>query len=393
MSREDFFEHFPKLLEDASPAGAIEEITPVPDAHVPIMKLEYSGISIDLIFARLQLSSIPLDLDLNDNSLLRGLDETDLRSVNGTRVTDQILELVPQTKTFRHALRAIKLWAQRRAVYANVMGFPGGVAWAMMVARICQLYPKASGSLVVARFFHLMKSWHWPTPVMLKNIEEGPLQVRVWNPKIYPGDGRHLMPIITPAYPSMCATHNITLSTRFIITRELVRADKITTQIFSGEKQWKDLFERHTFFSRDYKYYLSIVSASKTKEAQQIWSGLVQSKVRRLVAGIEQSQAGVKIAHPYTKGFDRVHRCRTDDEKDQILQGSLVYQAKEIKTETTDQANDIKQSVAAQGSAENLEMPVANGQDQEEDGVSTIHTTTFYIGLELQEGELVWIYG
>lgn len=114
VNREDFFEHFPKLLEAASPPGAIEELTPVPDAHVPIMKLEYSGISIDLIFARLQLSTVPASLDLNDNSLLRGLDETDLRSVNGTRVTDEILQLVPQTKTFRHALRAIKLWAQRR---------------------------------------------------------------------------------------------------------------------------------------------------------------------------------------------------------------------------------------------------------------------------------------
>jgi hypothetical protein len=115
VNREDFFEHFPKLLEAASPPGAIEELTPVPDAHVPIMKIEYSGISIDLIFARLQLSSVPANLDLNDNSLLRGLDETDLRSVNGTRVTDEILQLVPQTKTFRHALRAIKLWAQRMA--------------------------------------------------------------------------------------------------------------------------------------------------------------------------------------------------------------------------------------------------------------------------------------
>lgn len=273
-------------------------------------------------------------------------------------------------------------------MYANVMGFPGGVAWAMMVARICQLYPNAAGSLVVARFFHLMKGWRWPTPVMLKNIEEGPLQVRVWNPKIYPGDSRHLMPIITPAYPSMCATHNVTPSTLRIITRELERADKLATQIFSGEKQWKDLFERHTFFSQGYKYYLSVVSASRTKEAQLIWSGLVQSKVRRLVTGIEMSQAGVELAHPFTKGFDRVHRCKTEDERDQILQGSMAFQAPEIKTETTDQVNDIRQSVAAEGNADKLEMPTEDGVKQENgDGLSTIYTTTFYIGIELEKGE------
>lgn len=184
VSRPDFFEHFPALLEQMSPPGAIEELTPVADAFVPIIKLEFSGISIDLIFARLLVASIPVTLDLKDDALLRGLDETDLRCLNGTRVTDEILTLVPQVKTFRHALRAIKLWAKKKAVYSNVMGFPGGVAWAMMVARICQLYPQAPGSAIVGRFFHLMSSWPWPRPILLKTIADGPLQVRVWNPQV-----------------------------------------------------------------------------------------------------------------------------------------------------------------------------------------------------------------
>jgi poly(A) polymerase len=116
VTRDDFFQHFPSILERMSPDGAIEEMTAVPDAHVPIIKLEYSGISIDLIFTRLAMSSVPENLDLRDSSLLRGLDEADLRSINGTRVTDEILTLVPQQKTFRHALRAVKLWAQRKCL-------------------------------------------------------------------------------------------------------------------------------------------------------------------------------------------------------------------------------------------------------------------------------------
>ena len=113
VSRDDFFKYFPTILERMAPPGAIEEMTPVSDAFVPIIKLEFSGISIDLIFACLKVQSVPLTLELKDTSLLRGLDDQDLRSVNGTRVTDEILELVPQQKTFRTALRAIKLWAQR----------------------------------------------------------------------------------------------------------------------------------------------------------------------------------------------------------------------------------------------------------------------------------------
>ena len=119
MVIDDFFAEFPPLLESMAPQGAVEKITPVPDAFVPLIKLELSGISIDLIFARLIVPSIPLNLDLKNNDYLRGLDEKEVRSLNGTRVTDEILELVPQQKTFRLALRAIKLWAQRRRLFGT----------------------------------------------------------------------------------------------------------------------------------------------------------------------------------------------------------------------------------------------------------------------------------
>jgi poly(A) polymerase len=113
VTRDDFFLYFPDLLVKMSPDGAVEESTPVQDAYVPIIKMEYSGISIDLIFVHLAIQSVSPTVDLTDNTLLRGLDDTDLRSINGVRVTDEILQLVPNTKAFRQALRAVKLWAQR----------------------------------------------------------------------------------------------------------------------------------------------------------------------------------------------------------------------------------------------------------------------------------------
>jgi poly(A) polymerase len=189
VSRDDFFKYFPDLLVEMSPPGAITDLTPVVDSFVPIIKFEYSGISIDLIFSRLAtVSQVPPSLDLQDNNLIKGLDDTDLRSVNGTRVTDAILHLVPQPAIFRTALRGIKLWAQRRAIYANIMGFPGGVAWAMLVARVCQLYPKATSATIILKFFRIMEKWQWPMPVLLKNIEQPPhgAQIRVWNPRVSP---------------------------------------------------------------------------------------------------------------------------------------------------------------------------------------------------------------
>ncbi|KAI5305531.1 hypothetical protein KEM56_004154 [Ascosphaera pollenicola] len=387
---EDFFEDFPPILEQMSPPGAIEKLTPVPDAFVPLIKIEFSGISIDLIFARLHLHSIPLNLDLKNTDLLRGLDEKEIRSVNGTRVTDEILELVPQQKTFRLALRAIKLWAQRRAIYSNVVGFPGGVAWAMLVARVCQLYPQATGSVIVGRFFRIMNQWQWPQPVLLKPIEDGPLHMKVWNPKAYTSDRFHLMPIITPAYPSMCATHNVSQSTMTVILRELKRGENIVQRIFDKNLTWHDLFTKHTFFTRDYKYYLSITSSSTTKEAQAVWSGLVESKLRHLVGALDRKPI-IYIAHPFPKGFERVHICRTKEEVLEVKSGSMKYKEINSTTETTDTTNDPKHANAAQGATDSGITAMATGGDQpvtEEksmaDNPMRLYTTTYYIGLEIK---------
>jgi poly(A) polymerase len=80
--------------------------------------------------AQLNLSSIPDDLELLDDNLLKDLDDRCVRSLNGSplvstmflllmneigsRVTDEILRLVPNISTFRIALRCIKLWAKRK---------------------------------------------------------------------------------------------------------------------------------------------------------------------------------------------------------------------------------------------------------------------------------------
>jgi len=84
----------------------------IPDAYVPVLKLEFEGIEMDLLFSRLALVVIPGNLNLLDVSLLRNLDPRSVRSLNGCRVTDAILSLVPIQESFRQALRAVKLWAK-----------------------------------------------------------------------------------------------------------------------------------------------------------------------------------------------------------------------------------------------------------------------------------------
>ncbi|CAM1502807.1 Fc.00g075830.m01.CDS01 [Cosmosporella sp. VM-42] len=402
VTREDYFKHFPSMLVSMAPPGAITDLTAVTDAFVPIIKFEYSGISIDLIFSRIIQKQLSPDQELKDSNLLRGLDEAELRSLNGTRVTDEILALVPELGTFKIALRAIKLWAQRRAVYANIMGFPGGVAWAMLVARVCQLYPKASTAVIVNKFFHIILRWPWPQPVLLKPIESGPLPVRVWNPKVYKGDSFHLMPVITPAYPSMCATFNITRSSMTVIKRELQRALNLTESIMLNKRPWSDLFVKHTFFTAGYKYYISVISASKNKESHKIWSGYVESKVRMLVQKLE-SHPSIALAHAFNKGYDRQHRCHNDGDIEKVQEGCLDFLATEtVKSEVKDEPV-IKPDPDSDGSVENVptvKPELDSGEDikdipyinAETDGTgkaepTKVFTSTHYIGLELVEGK------
>ncbi|KZP13435.1 polymerase [Athelia psychrophila] len=348
--REDFFEVFEPMVKELE---GCTEVSGVSEAFVPVIKAKIQGIPLDFTMARLALSSIPDDLVLKDDNLLRNLDERCVRSLNGSRVTDEILRVVPNVQVFRDSLRCIKLWANRRAIYSNVNGFLGGVAWAMLVARICQLYPNAIAGAIVSRFFIIMYQWTWPQPVLLKQIEEGPLQVRVWNPKLYPADRSHRMPIITPAYPAMCATHNVTASTQMIMTEEFKKGADIVDKVIVGTAEWSELFQKHDFFHK-YRYYLQVIASTGSADLQLKWSGTVESRMRQLVMKLEYVDSLI-LAHPFIKGFEQISHCLTDEEVRAVAQG-----------ENYDSINKRKK--------EDIEG---------KEGASTVHSSTFYIGLAI----------
>ncbi|KAL9539544.1 hypothetical protein MBANPS3_010198 [Mucor bainieri] len=361
-------EHFFTIMYDMLKARPeVTEIAAVPDAYVPVIKMHFSGIPIDFICARLAIARVPDDLELADNNILKSLDERCVRSLNGSRVTDDILRLVPNVATFRIALRTIKLWAKCRGIYSNVMGFLGGVAWAMLIARICQLYPNSCAASIVQRFFSIMSRWKWPQPVLLRPLEDGPLQVRVWNPKLYPADRSHRMPIITPAYPSMCATHNVTESTRTIMMNEFRLGVDIAERVMIGNGQWKDLFTKVKFFDA-YKHYLQITSSSESSESQLVWSGLVEAKLRQLVLKLEVVEM-INLAHPYVKGIDKVHYCLTSEEAAIVTKGGDLP-GRSIRVEEGSLEMNHTESLKQQGLV----------TEENEKDIKRIFSTTFYIG-------------
>lgn len=179
----------------------------------------------------------------------------------------------------------------------------------------------------------------------------------------------------------MCATHNVSASTKSVILRELNRAGDIVDKIFLGQLQWSDLFTRHTFFSQDYKYYLSITASSTSKEAQLVWSGLVESKLRHLVGALDR-KSSIETAHPFPKGFERSHTFNGLKELEAVKSGSTQFQTEGTKTETTDTTNDPNHTAAAQNGGGNLTVPQT--QQKNEENSHVLYTTTYYIGLELK---------
>lgn len=305
---EDFFIELYEMLAEMA---EVTELHPIPDAHVPVMKFKFNGISIDLLYAKLSLWVIPEDLDISQDSILRNADEQTVRSLNGCRVTDQILRLVPNIQNFRTTLRCMKLWAKRRGVYSNVAGFLGGVNWALLVARICQLYPNALPSMLVCRFFRVYTQWRWPNPVMLCAIEEGPLGLPVWDPRKNPRDRLHQMPIITPAYPCMNSSYNVSSSTLRVMTEEFQRSNQICEELELNKVGWNILFEPYPFFEA-YKNYLEIDISAEGADDLRKWKGWIESRLRLLTLKIERQTFGMLQCHPHPDDFSdpqRPHHC------------------------------------------------------------------------------------
>jgi poly(A) polymerase Pap1 len=83
VKREDFFDVYPAVLRKIAP-DSVSSLTAVPDSFVPIIKLVFNDIDIDLIFVSIaSLHTIPLGLELKDNKLLDSLDQPGVRAITG----------------------------------------------------------------------------------------------------------------------------------------------------------------------------------------------------------------------------------------------------------------------------------------------------------------------
>lgn len=306
--REELYEEMIKQLEKIKNEKEITQIFPVRDAYVPIIKIIIKEIPIDILVARVSFKTIGKNFNLKDDNVLRNCCDKCILSLNGCRVTDGIFELLPKElnpEDFKLTLRAIKLWAKKRGIYSNQMGYPGGVAWAILVAKICQLYPKCKANILIRKFFETYSEWNWEKPVKINEVREDVgfnCPIKVW--KKDEKSNHCPFYIITPAFPAQNTNYNTNQITKTVMIEEFTLFKEYTKKIKINENSeytWKGLFQEINIFN-EYKYFLQIDILANKKDAFKSWQGLVDSQLRKLIgAFIEFPQIKLR---PFSIGYD-----------------------------------------------------------------------------------------
>lgn len=409
VTHEDFFSSFAATLEHTD---GVTHLAPVPNAYVPLISLSYLGVSMDLLFARLPMSCVESHQEIDSDHMLVGVHAASMKSLNAPRVSSMLLCLVPKRRVFRIVLRAVRTWARRRGIYSAKLGYLGGISWAILVAFVCQMYPDAEPAKVFLRFFQVMSEWQWPQPVMLNVIYDAGLGFEMWDPRQNLYDRSHIMPIITPAYPHMNSSVQVSQSTFSVIYEEFWRARYLAeaaagvpsalapatsdvvvdsvdpTSAFASlygnateasaaplsfdvarpaACPWEKLFEASNFFIR-YDTYLVVDFEAATPNLMHKWGKFVASRLRKLVDSVQHVNL-VSRVHAFPSYFPHTSTGNTP--------GSCMFIGVEFHARRSPTAASSSSSTA----------PVLLPKDDPEVKSNLEQTIRFFMATDLQQFE------
>ncbi|CAM9733034.1 unnamed protein product [Chrysoparadoxa australica] len=292
-----FFTVLKKTLTDHP---EVTNLNAISTAAVPIITFDFDEINIDLGLACLPVNSVAENIDIDNDSILSGVDPATEKCVNGPRVTNMIHRLVPNYESFLPVVRCIRLWAKKNGLYGNKMGYFGGVNVNILVAFVSQLYPKASPASLLCKFFKVMSSWDWPNPIHLTKPIDAGMGLECWQAQHNPW---HVMPIITPAYPAMNSSLAVNQHSLAVIMREFARADKVCSEIVEdGGKDWGKLFGTSNFFI-SYSHYLAVDIMASGEVDFLTWKGYIESRLRKLLETFSWMKLPMKNLHLFPEKF------------------------------------------------------------------------------------------
>lgn len=259
--------------------GWYESARLISTAQVPVLKLQMEGISVDLLCVQYPASFISMDA-LSEKHR-RYFSPQDWQAVTGILEATSILKSIPKSvslDTFQWFVKAIKIWADARAIKGNGFGFLGTYSWTILAVWVLDKIPEGEDSedvsVLMAYFFETLSQHDWANPIA---IVEGYLY------KIRGKQDR--MPILTSIKPYYNSARNITRSTAKILQQEFQRGHSILKSIKKGKKSWADLFEALTLNTTS-KITL-VIQAASTTELQEA-CGWIEGHIVSLIIALEQ---------------------------------------------------------------------------------------------------------
>ncbi len=89
------------------------------------------------------------------------------------------------------------------------------------------------------------------------------------------------MPVITPAYPAMCSTYNVSKSTKFRIGSEIDRGVTLSENL-------EQLCAPYNFFEDEqFKAFVRVEARAGSESNLDKWTGWVESQLRKIIPKLE----------------------------------------------------------------------------------------------------------
>ncbi|KAG2175793.1 hypothetical protein INT44_000271, partial [Umbelopsis vinacea] len=306
-----FFQQFPQILKSES----IQVLEVIHRAPVPIIKFIMDNIPCDMSFVRLRATTLDPLPNLLDDALLEGIDDVDMRSLDGPRVNLYIAKLVRRQdrEALSSALRCIKYWAINRGIYGKPIGYLNGGTWTLL---LCKTYLTSNrmehtSSQLLFDFFNQWAHWEWPKPVLLDQLHDHDGQPIEFEQ--LPEFQDDLMPIITPCYPYKSGNPYATQFSKKVLQRELQRAYAIVAATTNETPQFVTKLFKPFSFDRQYKHYLNIIMFCESTKQQEKWKGKLAACIPKMLQLLDTNEM-ITFAHAWTECSTSVYAYRTQEE-------------------------------------------------------------------------------
>lgn len=242
------------------------------NTFVPVIKLCINSTAIDLVYSSKNTKNIQC-----------------MRSLNGVKVSEAILTLIPNKSAFLTTLRFIKLWAQHNNIHNTIFGYFGGIAWMILVAFICVNSPNVrQPSQLICMFFHVFAKWNWSlSPVYI---------TKTWQDVGSQQNAEAI--ILTPIESTQNAAYAVTKFALKNITIALRHSASLLyhKQPPSNEAFGKLLQNKSIIETRPYNYHLKLEIFENTFAD----IGCVDARIKQLIISL-QNVPSIRLVHVFKK--------------------------------------------------------------------------------------------